>query len=111
MEVHQLGEVVVVGAFDQVRELMDNDVLQAAGILLRQLGVEPDGARPGLAGAPFCLHAAHHHLARLNPDNRLPLVQQGRHRLLQLPPVPAVQHRSLLILGVLGRRRQPQRLP
>ncbi len=40
--VHQLGEAVAVLAFEQVRHFMHDEVLQALGVLLGELDVEPD---------------------------------------------------------------------
>ena len=43
--VHQLVEPVIVVAFQQMRHLMDDDVLQARNLLLGQFQIHPDAAR------------------------------------------------------------------
>ena len=44
--VHQTDEAGIVGGLEQVSKLVDDDVLEALGWLLGQLGIEADGARP-----------------------------------------------------------------
>ncbi len=46
--VNEGGEAGVVGGFDEVGELVDDDVLEAFFGLLGELGVEADGAGVGL---------------------------------------------------------------
>src|SRR5699024_1685818 len=77
--------------FTQMRQLMDNDILQTSGILLRQLRVEPDCSRSSDACAPLCLHAAHDQVVDLDLEDRLPLFQQGGDSCFQFTAVPAVQ--------------------
>lgn len=40
--VHQSHELLTVPTLQQVHQFVDDDVLQASRVLLRQLGVEPD---------------------------------------------------------------------
>ena len=52
MSIHELAEVLVVVAFEQVHQLVHHDVLQAFGWFLRQFQVDPDASAVGIAGAP-----------------------------------------------------------
>lgn len=40
--VHKCHELLAVPAFAQVRQFVDDDVLEASPVLLRQLGIQPD---------------------------------------------------------------------
>lgn len=53
--VHERREAFAVVAFDVMGHLVDDDVLQAVGVLLGQLDVEPEVSRLAVAGAPLGL--------------------------------------------------------
>lgn len=50
--IHQTGEAVVVMTLQQMRQLMNNDVLQAMHRLLNQLQIQPDAAGCGVLHVP-----------------------------------------------------------
>ena len=55
--IHERDEAAVVVAFQQVHQLVDDDVLQALHRLLGQLQVDPDSARRRVAATPLGPHA------------------------------------------------------
>ena len=57
--VQEGAEAVVVVPLDQVRKLVDDDVLQALRRLFGKFGVDPDASGVRTAGAPFRLHLLH----------------------------------------------------
>jgi hypothetical protein len=50
--VHQLGETVIVATRGQMYHLVDNDVLQAVGVLRSECEVEPDVTGFAVVGPP-----------------------------------------------------------
>src|SRR5690606_24812367 len=74
--VHHLNKGVVVVGLDQVSELVYDEVLDAAGRLLRELEVEQDPPGPR-AGTPLRFHATNPPLQRLDAHLGFPLGDQG----------------------------------
>lgn len=60
--VHQRHEAAVVGGFQQVRQLMHQDILKALWRLLCEVCVETDKAACWVATAPACFHALYEQL-------------------------------------------------
>jgi hypothetical protein len=51
--IHELCEALAMSALEEVRHLVHDNVLQAEGVLLGQLDVEPEPSSVGVAGAPL----------------------------------------------------------
>lgn len=68
VRVHQRDELRVMCRFQQVRQFVDDDVLQAFGRLLRQVRIEPYVARMRDTAAPLGFHALHEHPIHLDPQ-------------------------------------------
>jgi len=86
--IHQRTEASIVMALQEMDHLVHDDILQALGRLLGQLGVEPNCPRRDIAAPPLGLHAPDVELLHFDAHHRLPLGQQRRDRLLDLLPVP-----------------------
>ena len=74
--------------FEQVSQLVDQDVFEALWWLLRQIRVQADVAGDGIATTPFGLHSLDKNLVRRYSDDRLPFAQEARESLPQLPAIP-----------------------
>jgi len=86
-------DMPVVGAVDTalVDELVDDQVLEAARGLLRELEIQPDPAGVHAARAPFGLHLLDAPVGSMSSQNRLPLRQKRRHELAETLAVPTLQ--------------------
>ena len=56
MFVHQFNETSVMGALQEMRHFVHDDVLQARWVFLGQFDVEPETRRIGIARPPFSFH-------------------------------------------------------
>ena len=64
--VHDGYEAIVVTAFDQMREFVDNDVFEALDRFLGQFSVEADTPCAGVAASPFGFHLLHEKATRIS---------------------------------------------
>lgn len=74
--IHELHEALVVGVFDEVRHLVDDDVFEAFPGLLCEIGVEANGAAPWGAAPPLGLHPLDKEVSDLYAHYRLPLLNE-----------------------------------
>src|SRR4051794_18867602 len=74
-----------------MRHLVDDDVLQAVGVLLGEFEVEPDVAGFAVARAPLGLHAADAPAGHLPADRLLPLGDEPRDPSAELLALPVLE--------------------
>jgi hypothetical protein len=86
--VHNSAESFIVTGFQQVRELMDDDVFEALRADCHQLEIQPDPPRFRVAGSPACSHPADSPRDRLDPHARSPGRNQVRKQGIELFTVP-----------------------
>ncbi|CAB4794060.1 unannotated protein [freshwater metagenome] len=88
--IHQFGEPFTVATFNQVRYLMNGEVLQAFRVLLGELDVEPDVTALSVTRAPLGLHPADAPLRDGYTDLRFPLGDHRRNCMTEQCAVPAI---------------------
>ena len=106
--VQQGDEPLVVVPLQQVRQLVDKDVLEALYRLFRQFSVEADGPGVGVAAAPAGLHALDEEPLHPHPQDRLPLLDQPGGDLPDLLAVPGGNDPLPLLLARSGPDPQHQ---
>jgi hypothetical protein len=90
--IHQGFEIVVVVLFQEVQQLVDDDVFQAIFRFLSQFQIDPDALGEDIASAPFGFHLFDRPLGDLYSDYVLPFDDQGLDSGFQPGPIPLLQH-------------------
>jgi len=90
--VHDRHEPVVMVPLQQMHQFVDDKIFQALHRLFHQFEVQPDTAGLDVAGAPLGFHLFDTPLDNLNPQDRLPFLQQRRDQDFQLLAIPSLQH-------------------
>ena len=89
-------------SLQQVRHLMDDDVLQVVFRLLDQLQVNQNASRIRIARTPLGFHGTHLPLLDSNAHASLPLLYVAGHELLDLSAVP-FGHNFMTLFGTGAR--------
>src|SRR5436190_23040223 len=90
--VHKRNKTRIVSPFAQMRQLVNNNVLEAFGWLLGEFGVEADPALTGIAASPLRLHLLDDNAVHPNAQDRRPLCDQCRRCLPDLVSIPSGQY-------------------
>ena len=103
MLVHELREAVVVVAFQEMHEFVDDDVFEALDRLLGEFEVQPHAATIGVAGAPLGFHSFDSRLCGRHFHARLHFAMSGGINSFKLLSIPALQNLSRCAARFAGR--------
>ena len=84
----QALEASVVRGFEQVSQLVDQNVFKALRRLFRQIGVQADQSGGRVTASPFRFHALEEIAGDLHAKLCFPFRNQRRHNLMQQSAVP-----------------------
>lgn len=88
--VHRQGdEVGIVGRFEQVHQLMDDNVFKTLWRLLAKLGVQADGSPARRTTPPTRLHPSNNDLVDLDAKKWFPLGYEGHYSMIDLLTIPS----------------------
>jgi hypothetical protein len=82
---------MVMGSFNQVDHLVNDDVLEAIPGLLGELRIQTDSVNQGIAAPPLGLHLLHVETADLDIKARLPSLDQRCYSRLEGLSIPERQ--------------------
>ena len=103
--VHQGHESLVVMPFNEVRQFVDEEVLEALRGLLGEFEVQPDAPGATAARTPLGLHPLDAPDGYLDAENRLPLRQQRRNQLMHLDAGRDLGQSVEIVSGLTGKER------
>jgi hypothetical protein len=87
--IHQSHKTSVVCRFEQVRHLVDDNVLEALPRLSGKIGIQSNGGRPVIAAAPFSLHSLEEEPLYPYTHQPLPFFNQRWNGTPQLAAMPS----------------------